>query len=87
MITIIKLIYISSDIGNLSVWYGKCSPAHDSENRWGVRSAHRKPNPRIGFPMGNQACIVPRLLVMRLTFAKTPSPWIEAAYVYSISLK
>ena len=29
------------------------------------------PSPQIGFPMGNQACIVPALM---LAFAKTPPP-------------
>ena len=44
------------------------------------------PCPQIGSLMGNQALIVPRLL-LRLALGKTPSPWIEAAKVYCISLK
>ena len=46
----------------------------------------RELSPRIGFTVGNQACIVPRLLP-GLLFATTPSPRIEAANVYCISLK
>ena len=35
--------------------------------------AHRTPNPQIGSPVGNQACIVAKA-ALRLAFAKTPSP-------------
>ena len=65
-------------IWNHSLWCGRRSPAPTRKGQWGARPGTQDPHPRIGSPVGNQACIVPRPL-WDLLFAKTPSPWIEAA--------
>ena len=57
------LIY---NMGNCSK-RGKCGSAPTRKNQ--------DPRPWIGSPVGNQACIVPRLLWDLLLLKKTPSPW------------
>ena len=52
------------------VWEMWLSP--HSEKPVGSKVGRQNPHPWIGSPVGNQACIVPRLL--RLALAKTPSP-------------
>ena len=49
-------------MGNRSK-HGKCGPAPNRKSQWGARFAGQDPHPRIGSPVGNQACIVPRLLL------------------------
>ena len=61
-------------------------PSPHSEKPVDSEVGGQDPCPQIGSLMGNQALIVPRLL-LRLALGKTPSPWIEAAKVYCISLK
>ena len=60
-------------IGNLSAWYGKYSPASTRKGQWGARSRTQDTCPQTGSPMGNQACIVPRLL-WDLFLLKLPHP-------------
>ena len=48
-------------------------PAPTQKSQWGVRFDGQDPLPRIGSPMGNQACIVPRLL-WDLFLLKIPHP-------------
>ena len=52
---------------------GKCSPAPTQKGQWGARSGTQAPHSWIGFPVGNQACIVPRLL-WGLLLLKLPHP-------------
>ena len=72
-------------MGNWSK-HGKCGSAPTWKSQWGASFGGQHPRPRIGSPVGNQALIVPRPLYDML-FAKTPSPWIEAANIYWVSLK
>ena len=76
-------------IGNLSA-HGKWSPAATRKSQWGARSGTQDPRPRIGFPMGNQACVVPRLL-WDLLLLKLPGPELRqqvfTAYLWSNFLK
>ena len=68
-------------MANVAQPYGK---AHRCE------VARRMPNPRIGSPVGNQACIVPRLLC-DLLLLKLPHPELRqqvlTAYLQSNFLK
>ena len=59
-------------------------PLGKASGEWGL--VGRTHTHGIGSPMGNQALIVPRPL-WDLLFAKTPSPWLDAANVYCVSLK
>ena len=62
-------------IGNCSM-HGKCGPAPTWKSQWGVRFGRQDPCPQTGSPMGNQACIVPRLL-WDLLLLKSPHPEIQ----------
>ena len=50
---------MGGNIGDCSVW---CGPRSHSESPVGSEVQHTGPIPQTGSPMGNQACIVPRLL-------------------------
>ena len=58
-------------------WWWRMQPSRIRKTG-GERAGTQEPSPLIGSPVGNQAYIVPRLLLGWL-FAETPSPWIEAA--------
>ena len=59
-------------IGNCSM-RGKCGPAPTRKSQWGARVGRQDPRPRTGSPVGNQACIVHRLLWDLLSL-KLPHP-------------
>ena len=63
----------------------ECGTAPDSENQQGVsRNTGTKPTDRFSHGESGLHCTQ---AAMRLAFAKTPSPWIEAANVYYIFSK
>ena len=53
---------IQINVGNHSKHW-KCGSAPTRKSQWGAsKVSGQDPHPRIGSPLGNQACIVPRLL-------------------------
>ena len=69
-------------LGNRST-SGKCGPTPTRKSQWGARFGGQDPCPRIGSPMGNQACIVPRLL-WDLLLLKLPHPELRQQMFTSI---
>ena len=77
------LIFLPFCIGDHSVW---CGPSSHLERPVESEVRHTGPTPMDRLSNGDSGLHY-TYTAMRLAFAKTPPPWIEAASAYCISLK